>query len=555
MASPGAPARSQLLPAASGPRRKRAAGDAGAATGRQRVLDEEEYIEGLQTVIQRDFFPDVEKLQAQKEYLEAEENGDLERMRQIAIKFGSALGKTSREPPPPYVTPATFETPELHMGPSVVGGKARARGRGLEDGDGEAAEEAAAEPLPSLDVFLSRHTSEDNASFREIMEVAKERGRARHAWLYQAEEEFEKRQKDSLALPSAEHQAVESGQAGVETWKYKAKNSLMYYPEGEHGTGPPGWTASGVCVSAPYSGPSGVLILRAGRGCVWAESARMCSPPRPPPGCAPWGPARLPRAAPLTPRALLSPPGVPDEEQLLKKPRQVVHKNTRFLRDPFSQALSRSQLQQAAALNAQHKQGKVGPDGKELIPHESPRVGGFGFVATPSPAPGVSESPLMTWGEVENTPLRVEGSDTPYVDRTPGPAFKILEPGRRERLGLKMANEAAAKNRAKKQEALRRVTENLASLTPKGLSPAMSPALQRLVSRTASKYTDRALRASYTPSPARASHLKTPASGPQTPTSTPAPGSATRTPLSQDPACITDNLLQLPARRKASDFF
>lgn len=93
------------------------------------------------------------------------------------------------------------------------------------------------------------------------------------------------------------------------------------------------------------------------------------------------------------------------------------------------------------------------------------------------------------------------------------------------------------------------------SLTPKGLSPAMSPALQRLVSRTASKYTDRALRASYTPSPARSTHLKTPAGGPQTPTSTPAPGSATRTPLSQDPASITDNLLQLPARRKASDFF
>lgn len=41
-------------------------------------------------------------------------------------------------------------------------------------------------------------------------------------------------------------------------------------------------------------------------------------------------------------------------------------------------------------------------------------------------------------------------------------ALQILEPGRRERLGLKMANEAAAKNRAKKQEALRRVTENLA---------------------------------------------------------------------------------------------
>ncbi|PNI90364.1 ESS2 isoform 2 [Pan troglodytes] len=274
METPGASASSLLLPAASRPPRKREAGEAGAATSKQRVLDEEEYIEGLQTVIQRDFFPDVEKLQAQKEYLEAEENGDLERMRQIAIKFGSALGKMSREPPPPYVTPATFETPEVHAGTGVVGNKPRPRGRGLEDG--EAGEEEEKELLPSLDVFLSRYTSEDNASFQEIMEVAKERSRARHAWLYQAEEEFEKRQKDNLELPSAEHQAIESSQASVETWKYKAKNSLMYYPE-----------------------------------------------------------------------------GVPDEEQLFKKPRQVVHKNTRFLRDPFSQALSRCQLQQAAALNAQ----------------------------------------------------------------------------------------------------------------------------------------------------------------------------------------------------------
>lgn len=62
-----------------------------------------------------------------------------------------------------------------------------------------------------------------------------------------------------------------------------------------------------------------------------------------------WG---LPTLLTLLP-SLLHPPGVPDEEQLFKKPRQVVHKNTRFLRDPFSQALSRSQLQQAAALNAQ----------------------------------------------------------------------------------------------------------------------------------------------------------------------------------------------------------
>ncbi|NXH28516.1 ESS2 factor, partial [Myiagra hebetior] len=443
----------------------------------KKILDEDAYIESLEKIIQRDFFPDVEKLRAQKEYLEAEENGDLEKMRQIAIKFGSSLNKSSRDTPAPYVTPATFETPEVHPGGLPVGNKSKAGIKTAEEGEAEKDDKDA---LPSLDTFLAKHTSEDNASFEQIMEVAKEKEKVKHAWLYSAEEEYTRRQNENLALPSAEQQALENVKAGLDTWEYTARNTLMYYPT-----------------------------------------------------------------------------GVPDESDVFKKPREVVHRNTRFVKDPFSQAVSKSQLQQAAALNAQYKQGKVGPDGKELIPQDSPKVNGYGFVATPSPAPGVNESPFMTWGEIESTPLRLEGSERPYVDRTPGPAFKILEPGRRERLGLKMANEVAAKNRAKKQEALRKVTENLASLTPKGLSPAMSPALQRLVNRTASKYTDKALRASYTPSPAHTGTpgYKTPASGPQTPQSTPQSRTVSQTPVSQDTTSITDNLLQLPKRRKASDFF
>lgn len=41
------------------------------------------------------------------------------------------------------------------------------------------------------------------------------------------------RHEEILALPSSEKQAIECGKAGVETWEYKAKNALMYYPEGE----------------------------------------------------------------------------------------------------------------------------------------------------------------------------------------------------------------------------------------------------------------------------------------------------------------------------------
>ncbi|XP_071619078.1 splicing factor ESS-2 homolog [Heliangelus exortis] len=478
--APGPSVSSGALVPAAAPGTALAKGKEAAAPSPRRpkkILDEEAYIESLETIIQRDFFPDVEKLRAQKEYLEAEENGDLEKMRQIAIKFGSSLNKSSRDTPAPYVTPATFETPEVRPGALPVGNKSKAGIKAAEEGNAEKDDK---EALPSLDSFLAKHTSEDNASFEQIMEVAKEKEKVKHAWLYSAEEEYAERHSENLALPSAEQQALENVKAGLETWEYTARNTLMYYPTG---------------VSA--------------------------------------------------------------EDEVFKKPREVVHRNTRFVRDPFSQAVSKSQLQQAAALNAQYKQGKVGPDGKELIPQESPKVNGYGFVATPSPAPGVNESPFMTWGEIESTPLRLEGSETPYVERTPGPAFKILEPGRRERLGLKMANEVAAKNRAKKQEAIRKVAENLASLTPKGLSPAMSPALQRLVNRTASKYTDKALRASYTPSPAHTGTpgYKTPASGPHTPTSTPQSRTVSQTPASQDNTSITDNLLQLPKRRKVSDLF
>ncbi|MCI4388434.1 hypothetical protein PGIGA_G00085960 [Pangasianodon gigas] len=442
---------------------------------KKNILDEDEYIESLEKIIQRDFFPDVSKLRAQKDYLEAEENGDLQRMREIAIKYGSAMAKYTPRTYVPYVTPSSFETPDSHAAsPSTSHSKSRT-GRDTELGGKDGGKEE--KELPSLDHFLSKNTSEDNASFEQIMDLAQDKEKLKNAWLYEAENEFKQRREENLALPSSEIQALECVKAGVETWEYTARNALMYYPEGVK------------------------------------------------------------------------------DDTVFKKPREVMYKNTRFDVDPFCKALNKSQIQQAAALNAQFKLGKVGPDGKELLPHESPKVNGYGFEGAPSPAPGVCESPLMTWGEIEDTPFRLDGSDTPLIERSHGPAFKIPEPGRRERLGLKMANEVAAKNRAKKQEALRKVTENLASLTPKGLSPAaLSPALQRLVNRSSSKYTDKALRDSYTPSPShRASGSKTPLT-PSRSLHTPTPGK-TRTPASHDPASITDNLLQLPKRRKASDFF
>lgn len=41
------------------------------------------------------------------------------------------------------------------------------------------------------------------------------------------------RQNENLALPSAEQQALENVKAGLDTWEYTARNTLMYYPTGE----------------------------------------------------------------------------------------------------------------------------------------------------------------------------------------------------------------------------------------------------------------------------------------------------------------------------------
>ncbi len=55
---------------------------------------------------------------------------------------------------------------------------------------GKDAEKAEGKNLPSLDCFLAKNTSEDNASFEQIMELAEDKDKLRHAWLYEAEDEY-----------------------------------------------------------------------------------------------------------------------------------------------------------------------------------------------------------------------------------------------------------------------------------------------------------------------------------------------------------------------------
>ena len=75
-----------------------------------------------------------------------------------------------------------------------------------------------------------------------------------------------------------------------------------------------------------------------------------------------------------------------------KKPREIVHSNTRFEAGSLS-LLNKSQMSNPSAESFLAKQGKIGVDGKEILAGQSPSVGGYGFVATPSPVPGKCRTP------------------------------------------------------------------------------------------------------------------------------------------------------------------
>lgn len=476
----------------------------------KKVLDEEKYVEDLEKIIQRDFFPDLPKLKAQKEYLEAKQKNDLVKMRELALKFATTEQQSSTSTPgqaSEVATPSTFETPDLHSQPASPPHKSSQRKDGGDDDEeetfnpepGRSSKQEKSDTSLSLDKYLSKHTSEDNASFVEIMETARQKSRQKHAWLYEAVEKQAIEQEEKLQLKGPETLAIKGpSDSKVKTWTYTPKNMLMYVPD----------------------------------GIEYNATEKM------------------------------------DE---VKKEREIKHSNTRFDGTPFAVGTHKNTMANAVAQQASKQQGKIGPDGKELVVNQGPSVNGYGFVATPSPAPGVNESPLMTWGEIESTPFRIESGNTPRA--SPGPQFKMPAVPRRDRLGLSLVEQASKQHRAKKEAALKRVTQNLSSPSPKRFGSArsmerlhsLSPAAQRLVNKSMSRVrTDKSLRASYTPSPRSLPGDKTPIlrttpgrTPDKTPKKTPRQTPKT-TPKRTESVSLTDNLLDLPRRNtrpKASDFF
>lgn len=261
-------------------------------------------------------------------------------------------------------------------------------------------------------------------------------------------------------------------------------------------------------------------------------------------------------------------------EQLeqVNKRQTIEYNNTRFNSNPFDERQSKETIDELAKsqvrfiyyntnnkfhhnnyinsiwlhFQANNLGDRIGIDGNTVGQNPgNGNVRGFSFVKTPSPHPGVAESPLMTWGELEGTPFRLDGSDTP-VRPSAGPSFRIAETSRRETIGLELAEKAGERMRNQKAKALEAARRNISSPYIRSTLDrlaSMSPAAKRLASSSIG-VKDSLL----TPSPRStlSSHKS----------HTPSPLVRRKTPLIKTPkhhtnkSALTDDLLNIPMKSK-----
>ncbi|SPO40043.1 uncharacterized protein PSFLO_05525 [Pseudozyma flocculosa] len=180
----------------------------------QRILTEAEYTSSLSDIIKRDFFPHLDRLRAENHYLTALEGGDALEINSalrklIAIDDAEGAGVQGWEG-----TPAAQKSARGDLTTADLRSPDNANNAAFDDGgDDEEPSGFTPDLSLSLDAFQTAYTSEDNASFAQIMDRTNQLRKERFSWAYEsAKRANDKKRK---AVESAQQEAVQGKRLAV----------------------------------------------------------------------------------------------------------------------------------------------------------------------------------------------------------------------------------------------------------------------------------------------------------------------------------------------------
>lgn len=254
------------------------------STLQQKVLTEEAYTSTLSKLIRRDFFPHLERLEAENAYLDAlttlEEPGGEERLERAVRRLVGHEIRAGVIPPPAHPAAAertgsraTFETtdgatarsvssdetPRFAARSSRGGGewdptpinvqrddlstpRISSNGCGLAGGQTDEEAGLALDGL-TMSLFQARYTSEDNASFLDLLEVGERRRREAYRWAYDAEKRAIDKHRKALQAANLEAEAgfqasLENAPPEVQRRIGRGERPKLITSNGEAGQGP-----------------------------------------------------------------------------------------------------------------------------------------------------------------------------------------------------------------------------------------------------------------------------------------------------------------------------
>ncbi|KAL2653004.1 hypothetical protein R1flu_021132 [Riccia fluitans] len=159
-------------------------------------LHEDTYVAAVEKIIERDYFPDIPKLQNRLEWLSAVRTGDPVVIREAQMNIIKRRRDKEREKglgtAEPFSTPGSVVSGAFS--PMVSVRSSPAPSQVFMDTDGQILPSSSSADIDpsvdtslSLDMFLRRYTSEDNASFSKILEKVNKQKRERYKFLTEKE--------------------------------------------------------------------------------------------------------------------------------------------------------------------------------------------------------------------------------------------------------------------------------------------------------------------------------------------------------------------------------